>query len=559
MEGALVTALGAADRSQAEIDALNERCRARAKRMFAACTEKQKELILDRAPLVSCLTPRRTGKSFAATMMALITGESRPGSITIIMSLTERSVKGIYWKDGPSGIIELGKKFGLNLEINNSEMKWWHENGSVGYLRNAETLDSMEKIRGLEADVYIIDECKSFSPVAINTLIDDILVPQRASRDGKILLIGTPGHIKDGEFFKATSPTETDKAGQPFSVPYGVPDQFSRDPRQFWSFHQWTLQDNTSKPGQWESALFTKAQRHWEDDHPTWMSEYMGKWAVSTDGLVYELTHAILAGVKATWNPERTRENPTGLDPDHGEWRMVMGVDIGWHDATAVQLLAYSQKTSKVVHVYEFSKKHMTPSDVAAEMADIIKRFGRPDRIFMDTGGLGKSISEEFIARYGLPVERASKTDKIDHISMLNGDIRQGQVHVIEGSKTQQQMEGLQWDTSRDSIERLAKKGQLREDRNAPNDLCDAFLYAYRGCMHYFEDLSSGSKKEPPRNSPQWWAEFEDKVELEERKRNAAGTDPLAGDLPRGPLQDELPGSAGWSLRHALYKPGKMF
>src|SRR5262249_1832161 len=106
----------------------------RAKAILKSLTPAQRALIVDPAPHVSGLCPRRAGKSYAGAAAALITGEAKPGSISLIISLNLKQLKRIYWSGGPSGLFTLNRKFDLGLEFNKTECRWEHQNGSIGYL-----------------------------------------------------------------------------------------------------------------------------------------------------------------------------------------------------------------------------------------------------------------------------------------------------------------------------------------------------------------------------------------------------------------------------------------
>ena len=116
----------------------------------------------------------------------------------------------------------------------------------------------------------------------------------------------------------------------------------------------------------------------------------------------------------------------------------------------------------------------MIPYDAAQELLRLTEHF-EPDSIVMDTGGLGKSIAEEFSRRYDLPIKAAEKTDKMGHIEMLNNDLQTGKMKIIRehNQEVLHQMKILQ------------KLDNGKEDPSVPNDVVDAVLYAWRECYHY--------------------------------------------------------------------------
>jgi hypothetical protein len=474
--------------------------------MLADLTLEQRQLVLDPSPHVAGLCPRRAGKSYAGASAALITGEAKPGSISIIISLNLKQLRRLYWAGGPSGLFTLSRKYGLNLDFNQQYLRWEHENGSIGYLLGAEDREQLEVIRGLEADVYIIDECKSFAPHVLRTLIDEIIDPQRASRQGRLILIGTPGNIPDGPFFEATSTkavraVEIDgkQVNQPFLVGYGEEDPWGRTPKEdlLWSFHHWTLQANRAQPHLWEEALRKKRQMKWADDDPTWLREYLGLWATDAAGLVFRYLMLKPTG-RVTWTPRPTTDNHLGLPVEGAPWRFVAGLDFGYEAPTALVVLAYSQRLGQVRHVYERSERHLLYHEVVTMVKQANEYVGGIEFIFADMGNLGKTLGKSLLAE-GFPIEQVQKREKQDHIEIANSMFDLGEILIIDGSVLETQLMMGQWDLDKsiekfkgstdgeNVIERLARLGKLVEDANIPNDSTDAFIYALRGCLHKFQ------------------------------------------------------------------------
>ena len=486
---------------------LLERSRARAAAILADMIPQQRAMAMDPNTLVSACCPRRAGKSYCAVSTALAVGEAKPYSVVLLISLTLKASKRIYWHGSQSGIPFIGQKHGLNLSLNNTELRWEHENGSVGYLMAAETREQAEYMRGSEADLYIIDECKSFSPSILDELINDILMPQRMSRMGRIILIGTPGNAAVGPFYDATGRDKPDADGNlPIRVEYGKPDPWGRPTADLWSYHHWSLPDNYKMAHQYADALATKRRRGWDDDHPTWRREFLGHWVPTSEGLVFSYMEHKSRGA-VTWNPSRSSENPTGLPEDRGPWRIVFGLDLGFQDPTALVVVAYSERHQEFRHVWDFKAPHMVVDDVVNLIQETMTRFGKPDMIFADTGGLGKMIVETLRSVHGLDIVAASKSDKNDHIELLNSEFRCGRAKIIPSTDLEDQLLSVAWDLSQDGKEELARLGKLREDKKIPNDLTDAFMYAFRGCYHHFAkaQLNTG----PAKGTREYFAEWE--------------------------------------------------
>ncbi len=513
MIGSFDAALRLVDQEKRVGDELMAISRRRAANVFNDLAIVQRAPLLDDNPLISALCPRRAGKTFMTAAAALITGESSPGSVTLIMSLTLKALRRTYWYGSRSGLPFLSSKYGLNVTFNSSELRWEHENGSIGYLLGAEDRQQMEYIRGVEADLYIIDECKSFSPLILDELITDILMPQRISRLGRIMLIGTPGTVFSGPFYQATCAEATNDVvvdgvtqRRPYLLPFGQEDPFGRPKRQLWSHHHWTLGQNEKMPHQWEEAKDLKALKGWGDDNPTWRREYLGEWTPTADGLVYNyLAHRADGGV--TWTPAPSEGNPTGLPPDMGPWHLVMGLDLGYEDPTALVVGAWSETHPELRVIHAEKHQHLLVDDVIALIHSNIERFGYPESIAVDTGGsFAKSFAETLIQRYGLPVVAAKKTDKFDYIDLLNSDFAESRVKIVPGSVLEDQLCSVQFDLSLGTRKELAHINRLREDPACPNDVTDAFLYMWRECHHHF---ARQEEKGPEPGSVEWWVERE--------------------------------------------------
>src|SRR5690606_4695586 len=102
-----------------------------------------------------------------------------------------------------------------------------------------------------------------------------------------------------------------------------------------WSFHRWTLQQNTKKVDArgrtpWENALEDKKRKRWADDNPVWRREGLGEWATSDDVLVYAFAGLLASDgerdCRAIWQPQSGGQfTKWGLPVDE-EWRYILGV-----------------------------------------------------------------------------------------------------------------------------------------------------------------------------------------------------------------------------------------
>lgn len=472
------------------------------------------------------------------TSLALWYGETHPGSRILIISLTLKSTRENYWNGAPGGIFRQNHDYGLNLRFNHTDSVWYHENGSRGRLAGAETRADIEYLRGAaaEADICIIDECKSFAPDLLTELIRDVIEPGLMTRDGFLVMGGTPGCIPQGPFYDATAEqarTSDGDDGLPTCIPVGMDDApaYARIPEEdkpdVWRLHTWTIEDNTGAPNQWRRALkILKKEFKNDPNHPTWRREYLGEWVVDALDLVYSWSVARASKKDVVWAPLLTDENITGLPEELGPWHLVLGIDIGWNDPSAFVLAAYSEKVKELRHIYDFKQSEMLVEDFTIEILEVIERYGLPEAIVADTASGGAKILIETInQRYGLGIIPAEKPQKQAWQQLLNADFLAERVKIIPGTDLAHELAGHQWDLSRSSKLILARTGALKEDPRTPNHLCDALLYLYRYAHHFFSEAPADPVE---RNSPAWWREKARKELEDARARKKAGVgDPL--------------------------------
>lgn len=448
----------------------------------------QRRMHRDRSRMKALRTPRRSGKSFGTDVSVLVRQLRKPGTKALIISLTKAQTREAHW----ATLQQLNADHDLGIVFHETALRWTLPNGSTGFLAGAEKLDEIERLRGGEDDIAVVDEPGSFSPRVLTYLINDILEPRLTSRDGELWLTGTPGQALSGPFYRATNPSDPenvlkDEDGNALffegkTSPTAVPYQEGVELEEAWSFHTWDVQANTAVPGQWRRFQAKKRREGWGDDHPTWRREYLGEWVRDDSGRVY--AYAGLPAVRVQWVQEKDPNSLArhGLPP--GDWRLVLGLDFGFEDDFAMVVVAYSQERQEMRHVWDFKEKHLTVADMVTEIRAAQSRFGPFTGIVADAGALGKVLVETLVTDHGIPVERADKHQKYDYIELVNSDFHSGRLKVLPHSDLAKELEELVWDLSKGDRKVLVRSGKLREHPGLPNHLCDALLYSWRYCYH---------------------------------------------------------------------------
>lgn len=437
--------------------------------------------------------PRRAGKSWYVLSEALEGSLRKRNSVWVIVGLTRPSIKQIFW----AMLKQLNRDLELGLTFLEVELTATFANGSTILFRGAETRAEIEKLRGGQYDGVIIDECKSFHPMILTELVQDVIEPALSDRRGKLILVGTPGEILAGPFYEATceppiSSTGADGLLRITNCPFGSKVVGIA----VWSFHTWTLQDNTEMPHLWAEALEIKRIRGYSDDHPTWRREFLGHWVPSNDILVYRYFPS--------------RHNFDGYLPIGHEWRYVLALDIGFDDSDATVVWAYAPTCYDVFVVYAQKRRHQNITDLAKWIHKVreVHCYSNPEVMTGDFAGLAKKVFEELATIHGLAFEPAEKKEKNDFIEIMNNEYDAGRIHILFDPDEQQMDDKGQPATlpaellTNRWLEKSIGTPKKVEDPKTPNDLCDAHLYGWRWCDH--------RRAQPPdrqirTGSTAWW------------------------------------------------------
>lgn len=464
----------------------------------ASLFPQQLAVIEDPAKSKSGICPRRSGKSWTAMSYGFDVCLRKPNARVVIVTLTLKSAKNIYWFE----IQDYARRFGLKIETYTNELRVDFPDGSKMMLVGAESRAQIEKLRGGKYDLVIVDEAKSYPPQVLRELIYEVVRPALLDKDGTLLMIGTPGNILSGPFFESTFPDHKGDSGRPTSKTYDNPEQFwlnNPDELPMWSRHSWTLEDNITTPHAWARACLDRDQAGWDEDTPMWQREYLGKWVASEAAFVYAFAGLVHTDPnKVCWEPNFETGNQFGLPADE-DWHYVLGLDLGWEDDFAAVLGAYNPHDGILYQVWEYKDNHQDLDQVAVHIMHAVELAGKVDRIVADASGLGKMVVETLNRRHGLNIQAAEKREKQDFIELLNTDYHSGRVKILRNSDLSVENQALQWDIGESSKASLARTGRLKEHPACPNHLCDAWLYLWRFSYHYWQDdrpitMSPGSK-----------------------------------------------------------------
>lgn len=423
---------------------------------------EQLKFVQDPAYFKQAVTSRRAGKTVSCATDLIYTAHVNPEVVCLYITLSRSNAKRLIWPE----IKRINRIYDLGIAYNEQDLSAHLPNGSVIYCSGAADRTEIEKFRGLAVKKVYIDEAQSFPPF-LKELIDDVLAPSLMDYAGSLSMIGTPGPIPSGQFYAATESKN-------------------------WSHHHWTYENNpfiAEKSGQTHKELLDRElkRRGVKRTDPSIQREWFGRWVVDTDSLVYHYDPKI--------NDFKEIER--------GDYVHIMGVDIGYDDADAIAVLAWSEDTRNTYLVEEVITRKQGITELVEQIEALRTKY-KVSKVVMDTGALGKKISEEMIRRYRVPVTPAEKARKSEYIELLNDELRSGRLKARKDSQFAEDSMKLEWDLDKSTPDRRVISNRFH------SDICDAVLYAWRESYGF---AYAPKPKSPKPYTPEWYDEEARKME----------------------------------------------
>lgn len=422
--------------------------------------DKQLAFVEDPSDFKAAICSRRAGKTVACAAHLIHTAINSPNTISLYITLSRNNAKKIIWRD----LRDINDKFKLNGSTDETELSMTFSNGSTVYLTGCKDASEVEKFRGLPIKLCYIDECQSFRSY-IKELIDDVIAPALMDYAGSLCLIGTPAPTPTGYFHEC-------------SVESPV-----------WSKHAWTFFDNphiSLKSGKTHQDLLDRElkRRGVAINDPSIQREWYGKWILDSDSLLLHYS--------------QDKNHYTSLPnlPNGAKYSYILGVDIGYKDADALAVIAYSDFDHSTYLVEEVITTKQGITELV-EQIQVLRNKYDIHKIIMDMGALGKKIGEEIIRRHHIPVEAADKTRKMENIEILNDALRTGQFKAKGNSRFAQDSYLVEIDRDKSTPDKIAVSNRFH------SDIIDAVLYAFKLSPAY----SYTKPKEPPKPGSKEYAE----------------------------------------------------
>ncbi len=434
--------------------------------------DKQLAFVEDPAPFKVAVCSRRSGKTVACVAHLIDTAIKNKDVVCLYITLSGDQAKRNVWRE----VKKINERYKLDGKLNEIDLSITFQNGSIVYLSGAKDASQIEKFRGLAIKLCYIDECQSFRAY-IQDLIDDIIAPALLDYAGTLCLIGTPGPVPAGYFYECAVKNEN------------------------WSKHGWTFWDNPFIPitaGMSHQKVFEREMKRKGGslESPSTQREFFGKWEQDTDSLLIK------------YDPKKNHY----IDlPSNIIYNYIMGIDVGFNDADAISILAWSEKDPNTYLVEECITSKQGLTELVEQINALNKKY-KVTNMIMDMGGLGKKMGEEMIRRHSLPVEAADKARKMENIEVLNDSLRTGTFKAKSSSRFAQDSYLVEINRDKSTPDRI------KVNDNFHSDIIDSVLYAFKVSYGF----SYIPPKAPPKYGTKEWADAQDQdmwdLELEGHK-----------------------------------------
>jgi hypothetical protein len=422
---------------------------------------EQYAFIQDDSRFVSALCTRRAGKTEGIAIKMIKKGLKHKNTIIPYFALTRSSAKDIMW----SKLMEVVDKIGVKGDPVESSLEYKLPTGSIIKLFGADMKNFIPRVRGIKTPLACVDEAGAFGS-HLGELVDDILFPATADYvDGQIVITGTPGRVPFGYFYDVTGQGKYN-----------------------FSQHKWSVLNNPFMPDAKRLIEEIKKNKGWSDDNPTYRREWLGEWVTDIEALVFKYDHI--------------KNHYDALPESRGQWHYVIGIDIGFNDADAISVIGW-QDIDKVAYLVEEEvERGRDITSLAESVAKFIDKYD-PDKVVMDTGGLGRKISEELNRRFSLPIIAAEKTRKFEYIELINDALKNGKLMAKNTSHFASDCQKLEWET-----ENTRPDKRIISDR-FHSDICDSVIYSWKEAMNW---MSEPDKEPTIPYTDQWYEDQEEEI-----------------------------------------------
>jgi hypothetical protein len=401
--------------------------------------DRQLRFVKDPSRNKAAICTRRAGKTSMWPRYCFMEALKKPHSLIRIWGITRLRVKQMLWQE----FIFVAARHKIPISTHETELTIKLQNGSEIRFVGADKDQSAQRKRGDKTILEVILESQLFGPF-LKSLVEDVAEPCLFDMQGTMCMEGTPGPVPTGYWYSITGgPTLSGQwlsEGQEVST--GAKNEVGEDEKERigagWSCHRWSLLDNPHLPHAAVELANIRKKRSWAIDNPTYVREYLGQW-VKDDGVLFY-----------KFNEVRNTFTLAEVQPWGPGWQHVLGWDLGFRDDMALVAWGWHPERRELYEAGSWSKSGAR----AEEVMEVIERWEKLGMNFIakvaDTGGGGRMYVEDVMSRYSQVFEAAKKTEKLEHVRLMNDDFVTGRIKVQRGGGLAQEYSSLPKDPNWD-------------------------------------------------------------------------------------------------------------
>jgi hypothetical protein len=441
--------------------------------------DKQLRFWDDPSTYKAALCTRRAGKTSLWSRYLVAEAIVNSSALIRCWHISRIRAKQLLWED----LKNTCRRHGIKTKANDTELSLKFENGSEIRLVGADKDKEAQKKRGDKTWVEVLLETQLFGPNLKSLyldVIDPCLMDERKRGGGRLFMEGTPGVLCTGYWYEITGRENHAETWQSVGNAEGEGSG--------WSVHRWSVLDNPHMGHARDELAKLKIKRRWTDSHPTYMREWRALWVNDIEALYYR------------YDENRNGFTLAEVQPWGPGWQHVLGWDLGSRDDMAIVVWGWHPQHADLFEAYSWKKPGALAAEVMAQIEELDKRFNIVAKV-ADTGGGGRMYVEEVMSRYSQVFEPAKKTEKYEHVRLLNEDLLTRHVRIQRGSPLEEEIKALPIDPKWfEDFKAGDAETPPYEDGRYPNHCCDAALYGYRRAFHFLhepteEKPAKGSKE----------------------------------------------------------------
>lgn len=399
---------------------------------------QQVEAARSRHPMEVWQCSRRSGKTTGVMLHFDEDGREHPDSQYLYIAKTGKSAKNITW----SMARKYNNAYKLGWVANVADQCFYQPNGARLIITGADDPQLVDTFHGGKNRAVFLDEAPFWQHIDIEQFCEEVITPTLADEKGVLRMMSRPGYRRAGFFWECAH---------------------GKHPE--WNVRKWSWEDNPHVRDNVRAFLAARIAANPEIvATAAFRRNWCNEWVEDDTALAYKFSRE-LSGVDA-WE----------VKPGDA---VVLGIDLGWFDASAFSVITWSDRHPYVVELESYSLKEMLLESVAARCRMYLDEY---PGIIMVGDPSRRQAFEELRKRYNLPIIAAEKQDKRHWIDQINSDYQTGRIKIVKPEKSQHvdEMNVLSMSKTR--------TGLMKETHGQANDACDAFLYAYRYAYHYLHN-----------------------------------------------------------------------